>query len=92
MIPIFRHTVSLARTHNSSCSLPEKPAELETIYREAYADSQATGWVRDKMGVFDNFNPAVHYIMPIPQAEICRNALIPQSEQNEGWGGNRKWK
>lgn len=70
----------------------QKIAELEPIYRDAYNESQQTGWVRDKMGVFDNFNPAVHYIMPIPQAEISRNALIPQSEQNEGWGGSHKWK
>lgn len=70
----------------------KKLAELETIYRDAFAQSQSTGWVKDKMGVFDNFNPQVHYIMPIPQAEISRNALIPQTEQNEGWGGNRKWK
>lgn len=70
-----------------------KIRELEPAYRNAFDDgSGSNGWVRDKMGMFDNFNPEVHYIMPIPQAEISRNALIPQSEQNEGWGGSRKWK
>ena len=73
----------------------EKLMELEPLYREAYngnLSATSQGWVRDKMGAFNNFNPEVHYIMPIPQAEISRNALIPQSEQNEGWGGSRKWK
>lgn len=73
----------------------KKLAEIEPLYRQAYNGELAPtsqGWVRDKMGAFNNFNPESHYIMPIPQDEISRNALIPQSEQNEGWGGNRKWK
>lgn len=73
----------------------KKLAEIEPLYRQAYNGELAAtsqGWVRDKMGAFNNFNPEVHYIMPIPQDEISRNGLIPQSEQNEGWGGNRKWK
>ena len=66
----------------------EKIAELAPLYYGA----ENEGWVRDKKGVFDNFNPEMHYILPIPQAEISRNALIPESEQNEGWGGSRKWR
>lgn len=70
----------------------KKIKELDKIYRDAFNNSSQNGWVKDKIYAFNNFNPAVHYIMPIPQAEISRNALIPPSEQNEGWGGNRKWK
>ncbi len=69
----------------------QKLAELEPFYRNAYSGG-GYNWVQDKIALFDNFNPEVHCIMPIPQAEISRNALIPQSEQNEGWGGSRKWK
>lgn len=57
-----------------------------------YFNAQNYDWVKDKLGTFNNFNSEVHYIMPIPQAEISRNRLIPQSEQNKGWGGNRTWK
>lgn len=73
----------------------KKLREIEPLYRQAHNGELAStsqGWVRDKMGAFNNFNPEVHNIMPIPQDEISRNALIPQSEQNEGWGGSRKWK
>lgn len=62
---------------------------LEPYYKDPTVNE---GWVKDKVAAFNNFNPALHYIMPIPQAEISRNMLIPQSEQNLGWGGNRKWK
>lgn len=71
----------------------KKLKELEPYYRNAYSNSGSSfGWVQDKIAAFDNFNPEVHYIMPIPQAEISRNALIPQSEQNDGWGGTHPWK
>lgn len=66
----------------------QKLMELKTSYEAA----ENQDWVKDKMGVFDNFNPESHYIMPIPQSEISRNPLIPQSEQNEGWGGSHKWR
>lgn len=69
----------------------------ETKVREAaktYENPQPNAsWVTTAMlAGFVNFNAARHEILPIPQSEISRNALIPQSEQNEGWGGNRKWK
>lgn len=65
------------------------------LFRQAYDNELAAtsnGWVAKSISTFNNFDPAKHYIMPIPQSEISRNALIPQSEQNEGWGGSRKWR
>ena len=58
-----------------------------------YENPTNAAWVTSAMTAgFTNFNASRHEILPIPQSEISRNALIPQSEQNEGWGGNRKWK
>ena len=68
----------------------------ETKLREAYTPYESPydpQWVRTgTVAVFKNFNPQAHYILPIPQEEISRNALIPQAEQNQGWGGNRAWR
>lgn len=66
-----------------------KSAQAATEYK----NPTNANWVTSAMLVgFNNYDNTRHEILPVPQSEINRNKLIPQSDQNAGWGGNRKWK
>lgn len=67
----------------------QKVTEAES----GYANPTNANSVTQAMLVgFKNFDATRHYIFPIPQNEISRNALINPSDQNMGWGGNHAWK
>lgn len=58
-----------------------------------YLNPTNPNWVTAAMmAAFNNYDSSRTDILPIPDAEINRNNLINQADQNMGWGGTHKWK